>query len=83
MILCLPTHVINLVINDNSLEIIYIYIYICFLTHNLEHSYDYQLIMLALPGSVTDLVRGNPSKMHNISGNGFPLTSRRGFVFGF
>ena len=27
MILCLPTHVINLLINDNSLEIIYIYIY--------------------------------------------------------
>ena len=23
MILCLPTHVINLVINDNSLEILY------------------------------------------------------------
>ena len=28
IISCLPTHVINLVINDNSLEIIYIYIYI-------------------------------------------------------
>ena len=28
IISCLPTHVINLVINDNSLEILYIYIYI-------------------------------------------------------
>ena len=27
IISCLPTHVINLVINDNSLEILYIYIY--------------------------------------------------------
>ena len=26
IISCLPTHVINLVINDNSLEILYIYI---------------------------------------------------------
>ena len=28
IISCLPTHVINLVINDNSLEILYLYIYI-------------------------------------------------------
>ena len=30
IISCLPTHVINLVINDNSLEILYIYIYLLF-----------------------------------------------------
>ena len=30
---CLPTHVINLVINDNSLEILYIYIYIYIYIH--------------------------------------------------
>ena len=28
IISCLPTHVINLVINDNSLEIIYIYMFV-------------------------------------------------------
>ena len=30
IISCLPTHVINLVINDNSLEILYIYIFFFF-----------------------------------------------------
>ena len=29
IISCLPTHVINLVINDNSLEILYIYVCVC------------------------------------------------------
>ena len=54
IISCLPTHVINLVINDNSLEILYIYIYtythtyirtyICTYTYNL-----FNVILVKLP----------------------------------
>ena len=44
IISCLPTHVINLVINDNSLEILYIYIYIYIFFFNVYCMYFHSKI---------------------------------------
>ena len=51
IISCLPTHVINLVINDNSLEILYIYIeslMSCHLLLNLLHELANMILCEAL-----------------------------------